>query len=241
MPCGVYIAARKTKWRSCRCARFTFTILDFSHPIRGVIRVVCTGITARLGRTRKLIALQRSCHARHAQHQQAQVCGQARDAPGLEGQKAVGASRGVSQGASPWFQRAPISLDRNMRSCNARAGRRRHAAVSCQRAGSRRRGTGAPQPTRQLLCAWLQEKVPASFAGWEARVTGTDRVHDDGLHLHVRFDVSSPAGLLSAHQSRAVLCLSSQINSFCKAQPSAMLRLASARSCRAMRRSITSL
>jgi hypothetical protein len=89
------------------------------------------------------------------------------------------------------FSGRSVNFGRDRGSHKARAGRRRHAHCSrgSGRAAGDRRRRGAPQPSRQLFCASPQEKVPASFVGWEARVTGADRVHDDGLHLNVRFDV----------------------------------------------------
>lgn len=45
-----------------------------------------------------------------------------------------------------------------------------------------------PLPTRLS-----QEKVAAGFKGWEGRITGVDRVRDDGLHVFVDFEVRPAA------------------------------------------------
>ena len=57
----------------------------------------------------------------------------------------------------------------------------------------------------------LQEKVPDGFRGWEGRITGVDRVRDDGLHVFVTFEVSSVLfwhhwGGARAARRRACVC-----------------------------------
>lgn len=47
-------------------------------------------------------------------------------------------------------------------------------------------------PTPLSTCL-SQEKVSAGFKGWEGRITGMDRVRDDGLHVFVTFEVRPAA------------------------------------------------